>query len=353
MSNEDWIIGAFLAFASGLFSDVGVQLQKIAHTQIAATKAELERQQSDDGSSEQRYYLLHPLWVFGLIVQGIGNLLNVLAVTFAPQTIIAPIGGASLIINMFLTAIMQKERVSSNTIAITLCITIGVVISIVFAPKPDTEQDTVLIIINMYNSYYFLVYGISIILLITSLWITCSYTRNRTLYRFCFPAFCGIVGGQNSLFAKGASKSVMLSFSSINKKNCLVYWEWYLILLGLFIFCISYVRWFNMGLQQFSPLHFYAIVCAFWILPVIIGGLVVFREMDQFQNLFSQIMFSIGTMVCIVSMFCLSRMAPPEKRNGHRTAPESLYGNVQVELAISTRVQRGEQRRENYQHTKT
>ena len=126
----------------------------------------------------------------------------------------------------------------------------------------------------------------------------------------------GIVGGQNALFAKGTAKSIVLSFSktTIDDRICLQYWEWYLLLITLICSIVLYLRWFNMGLKQFSPLHFYAIVTAFWILTVIMGGLVVFREIDDFDDSLSTVMFAIGSTVCITSMFGLSRVQPPRKR---------------------------------------
>ena len=198
MGKDDWIIGAFLALAANFLCDVGVQLQKFAHVQII--KEELERQQSHSLpiACQQRSYVLHPLWISGFIVQGIGNLVNVLAVTYAPQTVVAPVGCLTLIINMFLTSMMQKETVSRGTIYTTLGITFGAIMSIVFVPKPDTDTDTVHIIIENYRTIYFLVYGVSVFLVMTTLWILCQAAKSSTsaMYRFCFPAFCGIVGGQ-------------------------------------------------------------------------------------------------------------------------------------------------------------
>lgn len=113
--------------------------------------------------------------------------------------------------------------------------------------------------------------------------------------------------------------SVALSFEG--ERNCLLFWEWYLLLLFSVVTVLLYVRWFNSGLRQFSPQHFYAIVAAFWILSVIIGGLVVYREIDEFTDSLSTIMFATGSTLCILSMICLSKVKPPQKQIRDNTGP--------------------------------
>ena len=335
---EHWAIGIIFALTATLLANIGIQIQKLAHSRIAAWKA---AQELEDSVPACRYphenYLFHPFWICGLLIQGIGTILDVMALSYAPQSIIGPVAAVNLVINMGLTRIVQRDRVSVATIFITLCITTGAVVSIIFAPKPSSEDMTVDLIIRMYRSWHFLIYGVSTLFLLGSLWTACKLYRdsNEALFRFCFPAFCGIVGGQNALFAKGTAKSVILSFSrsNIHQRICLQYWEWYLMLLCLFCLVVLYIRWFNAGLKQFSPLHFYAIVSAFWILTVIVGGLVVFREIDAFDGGLSTVMFAVGSITCVVCMFVLSRMDPPGKQSVLAAQEGRVSGQVSIEVA--------------------
>ena len=331
---ENWVIGVIFALTATFAANIGIQVQKLAHTRIAVWKT---AQELEDSVVPCRYphenYLFHPLWICGLLIQGSGTILDCLALNYAPQSIIGPVGAVTLVINMALTRIIQRDRVSTATIIITLCITIGAVLSIVFAPKPSSEDMTVEVIIGMYRTWHFLLYGLGTLLLLGILWTACRMYRdhNEALFRFCFPAFVGIVGGQNALFAKGATKSIVLSFSNSNlgQRICLQYWEWYLMLLSVLCLVVLYVRWFNAGLKQFSPLHFYAIVSAFWILSVIVGGLVVFREIDEFDGGLSTVMFAVGSITCVICMFALSRMDPPKKKSA-----SSPSGAVNAQLSL-------------------
>ena len=95
-----------------------------------------------------------------------------------------------------------------------------------------------------------------------------------------------------------------------------MYWEWYLLSIGLIIGAISFIRWYNRGLRQFSPLQFVAIQTAFWMFTVTIGGLVVFKEMDAFANTLSIVMFTMGICISILFMFSLSGIEPSEMTPG-------------------------------------
>ena len=120
--------------------------------------------------------------------------------------------------------------------------------------------------------------------------------------------------------------SVTLSIEG--EGNCLLYWEWYLLLGAVILIVIFYIRWFNMGLKQFSPQHFYAIVAAFWILTIVVGGLVVYREIEDFEDPLSMVMFIIGSTVCILSMICLSQVKPPVKKADVEPVKQELMPNA-------------------------
>ena len=65
----------------------------------------------------------------------------------------------------------------------------------------------------------------------------------------------------------------------------------------------------------------------------ILGGLLVFKEFDDFQNVTSEILFSLGVVMTALSVLCLSTIQPQEELR--RTEYE--IGNVteQGELELS------------------
>ena len=130
------------------------------------------------------------------------------------------------------------------------------------------------------------------------------------------------------MIGKGVSKSILLSLNG--KGSVFLHWEWYLLLIAMITFCILYVRWYNKGLKKFSPLQFVATQSAFWMFTVIIGGLAVFDEMNQFKDALSITMFCIGIWVSILFMFCLSTVEPTEMTPVVFLEPEPEYDEVEA-----------------------
>ena len=321
------IIGIFVELLGSTLSNLGAQTQKIAHKKIASAEQQQQQQhnvsltnsndieaESAENSQSQSYYFLHPLWLFGLSLTGLGSVCSLSAVAFAPQTVIAPVSSMTFLINMILTPIMQNERLPRAIIGITLGITCGAILAIIFSPKDIEDPASVEEFMNVYRSIDFFLYAGIVVVILACLWIGAEYYKDTdaSIHRFCYFTFCGISGAQNLLMGKGVSKSIVLSFQNKDQDSCLVYWEWYLLSVGLIILSVSYIRWYNQGLRQFSPLQFVAIQTAFWMFTVIIGGLIVFKEMDAFDNILSVVMFTMGICISILFMFSLSGIEPRE-----------------------------------------
>ena len=165
------IIGIFLEILASSLANLGAQTQKIAHKKIASVKQQqqqcLSLTNSNDIEAEppqesqsQSYYFLHPLWIFGLSLSGLGSISSLSALAFAPQTVIAPVSSTTFLINMILTPILQKERLPRAIIGITLGITCGAILAIIFSPKDVEEPASVEEFINGYRSVDFFVYAI-------------------------------------------------------------------------------------------------------------------------------------------------------------------------------------------------
>ena len=56
--------------------------------------------------------LRHPRWLFGLVLMGLGTVLNVVALALAPITVVQPIGALALVITTLLGARASRTRIS-------------------------------------------------------------------------------------------------------------------------------------------------------------------------------------------------------------------------------------------------
>ena len=81
--SSDFIIGVGIALIGSTIIPLGMNLQRMAHLQIAAKGGE-------------QHVCCNKLWMMGLVVFGLGNAGDAMALAFAPQSVITPVDGWSL-----------------------------------------------------------------------------------------------------------------------------------------------------------------------------------------------------------------------------------------------------------------
>jgi len=286
-----------LTLTARVITNLGLQLQKSAHTKIHL-------------SGLSKKYILDPLWMLGLILQVCGGFCDFFALSFAPQSVVAPIGAVSLIINMCLTPIVQHETVSPKTMGITLMVTIGTIITIVFSPKDHHHFDSIDAVFSVYGTAYFLVYAIIIILALSMFYALClRFRENPNVHGFAVPVISGMLTAQNVLFAKGVSTAITLTLKG--NALCFVHWEFYVVLSGLLLSLFGHLKWLNIGLKLYSPIRVIPISSTFAILTATAGGLVVFKEFEDFTNRLSAALFCFGICITTMSVLALSTIQQP------------------------------------------
>ncbi|KXS15171.1 hypothetical protein M427DRAFT_123868 [Gonapodya prolifera JEL478] len=75
----------------------------------------------------------NPIWLIGLIVFIFANVLNFIALKFAPQSLTAPLGAISLVTNVIVAPLLNKERFTWRDIVGVALIVAGAVLVVVFA----------------------------------------------------------------------------------------------------------------------------------------------------------------------------------------------------------------------------
>eukprot|EP01083_Nonionella_stella_P197211 725215_1 len=180
-----WIIGVSLALVADFIGNIGVQLLKIAHcgmmeqtldkqiideyvrtssiitsSSISAfmphnmdyserllphspkglnpTAAHKFSQHKTSKTPKRKMtttqlYICNPLWILGTIFQFLGSLLDFIAVGFAPQSVIAPIGSLVVVINLLFTPLFQKEIPSKQIVYTTSIVVLGSMITTAFS----------------------------------------------------------------------------------------------------------------------------------------------------------------------------------------------------------------------------
>ena len=151
----------------------------------------------------------NPTWLLGLLLQVVGAILDFIALGYAPQSVVAPLGSLTLVVNVFLAPCMHKERPSLKTLGATLVIIAGAVTTVASSPKKD-KVEGMAALLDLFDSASFLVYAVCTGALIAGGWWATQHfealsvsaeklylERYFKYHRFVIGAISGTMGAQN------------------------------------------------------------------------------------------------------------------------------------------------------------
>jgi len=299
-----WILGVLLATTGSIVSNLGVNFQKLAHKKMA-----------DLG--EKGSYTKNKYWIVGLVMVIIGSFADFAALTFAPQSLVAPLGSMTLVTNSILAPLLIGEKVVKRDLLATAVIIFGSVLAVTFASHTDVVYSTV----DLFAFYFhadFLIYIISVLAFIFYLhWkirkievyerisrTSPEYVKHRLFHRFAYPAMSGSIGAQSVLFAKCVCE---LLVNSVEGNGVLfTYWQSYIVITCMFVCIGLQIKWINEGLARFDASYTVPVFTSFWILLSIISGMVFYREWVG-MKVAQSVMFVIGVFITLGGVIALSK----------------------------------------------
>lgn len=119
-----WLVGVFMSIAASTCTNLGVNMQKYSFIREAKQKIDLKRS-----------YLVQPYWVSGLLLVIFGSLGDFAALGFAPQTLVTPVGGFTMVANVIFAHFFLKEAFAKRDAVATMLIIGGVITVAAFADK--------------------------------------------------------------------------------------------------------------------------------------------------------------------------------------------------------------------------
>ena len=127
--SQAWVFGVALAIGGSVVQNVGLNLQK---------KAYLKSQRSEIVPRKPLYKSW--IWLIGFFYFVAGNLCNFGALSFAAQSLVAPLGGAALVTNAIAAPIINKEPITPKDLVAIGFIIIGSVIVVVFSNRSEARK---------------------------------------------------------------------------------------------------------------------------------------------------------------------------------------------------------------------
>jgi len=303
----NWVIGVILAIIASFLGNLGTNLQKLAHqknTIYRLSHPEKNEKWFPEGSPK--------MWFIGILSMIGCAICDFLALGFAPQSVVAPLGSLTLIANVIFAPILLKEVVSRLDIMSTMAISFGCTLCIAFSTH--TEHDfTAEELYALFRSRPFLVYGFGVLSLgiaffsqIQMIYRTRLFLKSEfhlKMHRFLLPALSGLTGAQNVLFAKCCSTLVLLWFGGY---PIFSHFETYCIFIGLALSLTFQIRWLNEALSMYESTYVVPVFQCFWIGVSVISGVIVYQE---FVNAPTKniLIFLLGILITIGGVILLSK----------------------------------------------
>jgi len=215
---------------------------------------------------------------------------------------------------------MHNVDFNIKTILSSVVLIFGATLTIITAPKGE-ELNDVQSIYDFYFSASSIIYILLVIIFLIILYKTTQkldYIEDnpqlyghklKLLHRSLYPIMSGVIGSFNLLFGKSISKLLLFTFENKHYLN-LIYILMFV--LGVVIATYFHIKWLNSGLKRFESLHVYPIKKASWIIFSILGGLIVYKEHEEFENkdddteIYRVILFTLGMVTIFFGILFLS-----------------------------------------------
>eukprot|EP00520_Triparma_pacifica_P014746 CAMPEP_0118656404 /NCGR_PEP_ID=MMETSP0785-20121206/13472_1 /TAXON_ID=91992 /ORGANISM="Bolidomonas pacifica, Strain CCMP 1866" /LENGTH=669 /DNA_ID=CAMNT_0006549263 /DNA_START=99 /DNA_END=2108 /DNA_ORIENTATION=+ len=302
-----WLFGVFLSIIASILSNLGVNLQKLS----------MMNESRDKAASKKRLYFTQPMWQFGLVTLIIGSVGDFIALGFAPQSLMTPVGGFTLVCNAVFAHYFLSETLTYRDKIGTLNIIVGIIILAVFGAKTNTSY-TVDELLHMYQQPAFIAYVVVLAIICVGLYVLyvkCKniekefgkghekYQKLKKFHPLTCSALSGCLGAQSILCAKSTAEMIKESFAGNMQFNKISAW---FIVFGMIFFIFSQIHWLARGLESFDAVYIVPVFQCFFISVAVIGGAVYFREFDDMPDR-QRLGFFFGLAVTLSGVYLLSQ----------------------------------------------
>mmetsp|Transcript_7361 Transcript_7361/g.8449 ORF Transcript_7361/g.8449 Transcript_7361/m.8449 type:complete len:523 (-) Transcript_7361:280-1848(-) len=342
-----WYVGVILSVLASVASNLGVNVQKYSMMK------EIQRAK-ENKEYKEKPYIRQQLWLFGLLLVIAGALGDFAALGYAAQSLVTPVGGFTIVANLFFAHFWLEERLDKNDLGATFLVLLGIVLVAVSAEK-STKRYTLDCLVALYKRKEFIIYVVVMLATVGILYFGTTrlaklkeaspfnpgYHRWKKLHPIFPAALSGFVGAQSVLFAKSVAELLKESFT--NGNNQFNSWEVYLIIFCLLTAIFVQLHWLAHGLRLFDAVLIVPIFQCCFITGGVVGGAFYFAEFDDLSD-GEIVVFVAGLLLTIIGVYLLTRREHVEDVSWDSVSvPDSSQLGDRDTLRSSASVLRGSQ----------
>eukprot|EP00947_MAST-08B_sp_MAST-8B-sp1_P004512 g4512.t1 len=293
------MIGVTLSVIGDLVCAASLCVQKLAHNRIVAAGDKIK-------------FIQSPLWWVGMFLNISGEVGNLIAYSFAPAAVVAPVGAVAVVGNTVFAYFFLKEPLSRREIIGTCIVLVGVVLVVVGAPDGDhggdglMDHEDIVRYINQPAAYIYFI--ICVVLGIINLALSRKYGK-KTVH--CYALLGANIGAYTVVFAKAVS--TMMHQFAINAVTP-TFW----ICVTMLIFCaVVSTKYLNDGMHYFENTVVIPIYYCYFTLASIVATSIIYREYEQMiMYLWKIPTFLCGLLLLLGGVWLVQ--LTPSRRRGRR-----------------------------------
>jgi len=298
------VLGMGLCVVASVGSTVGLILQKLAHTK--------QESLSDDAKwPEFNGVICAPYWVIGLVLLvAVPFPLDLVAFTLAPQSLVVPLTGVTLVLNQVLAPWMLNEKLTRLDWIATGVICVGIVCATAFGSHCSYRY-TLQQMVDLFEETVFIVCEVIWLVMCAfcTFWVMGGaerfYDEQGAINRsrsVAFAVLSGSVGGQQQIFLKATGEMIEASLDDSGEWDR---FEPYMFILGCVVFAVGQIMLLNKGLVLWTAVKYLPIYNVALILCSTTFGGVFYKEMESLDTV-GLIMFPLGVAIVVAGSMILA-----------------------------------------------
>lgn len=358
-----WLAGSVMAVFSGLFGALSFALLKIAYARQDKKAKELAREMDEpceddeqgDDRRRRKYsfasmiemeravqkslpWCLPPLFWLGLLLYLVAGALYVLALTFAPETTVAPMGSVQVMANVPLAYGMVHERFSQSDLIATAVCVLSMTVAVFVMPKDiipplgsneDIVREFIEFSFDMTNNYGFLCYVIVwtllVLICVNANFVVQSKVK-RPMRAFTEPTLAGLFLAAFSFLVKLFGT---LFYHSDQHPEVWNHRSTHLITGSMILFGLISLLTVCQGIRHFDCRFFVPSTFGVTTVLMIVQGFLFFKEYEG-MGTYHLIAFTLACSLAVSSVFFISW----ERNTVHKPAASAAGLEPESPLAM-------------------
>jgi len=303
-----WYVGVIVSIFGSVASNFGVNTQKYSMIQEIRT-------------GRERPYARQPIWLLGMILVILGAVADFGALGFAAQSLITPVGGFTMVANLFFASMWLGEKITRLDFMSTFLIIGGIILIAAFADK-SAQCFTLENLKCLYKRKQFKVYAVFVGAAILGMYLLIVWLRRKTkkmkeesktdtkqyerliaILPLACATLSGLIGAQSVLFAKSVIEILKSQANGSDDLKSGVSW---LIIFAMLSAIFGQIHWLATGLSQFDAVVIVPVFQSVFVTFTIIAGASYFGEFRNFNQL-QTTFFPIGVLVLLAGVLGLAK----------------------------------------------